>query len=128
MEVFSKKTTHATSLTFFIFRHPLIGNSAATFGGGVYFYTLVISSLCTGGKIIYENCKLYSNSVHVGGAAVYITTWDSTAAHLFKKCKFIQSNPHSIHYVSTGAVLIYEVDSVEFLAYSFEDSHSTDSI
>ena len=70
----------------------------------------------------------------MGGAAVYITTLKVPGymTHgipqlhiLFKTCKFIQSNPHSIHYASTGAVLIYEVNSVEFLGCSFEDSNST---
>ena len=111
-----------------------IGNSAVTFGGGVYFYSLATSSLCTGGNIIYESCKLYSNSAHVGGAAVYIITLKVPGYMLhgipqlhilFKTCKFIQSNPHSIHYAFTGAVLIYEVDSVEFLGCSFEDNNST---
>ena len=72
-----------------------IGNSAVKFGGGLYFYSLATSSLCSGGNVAFENCKFHSNSVHAGGAAVYITTlkvieyisgrvhttWHSTDAH-----------------------------------------------
>ena len=111
-----------------------IGNSAAKFGGGLYFYSLATSSLCSGGNIVFKNCKFHNNSVNVGGAAVYITTLKVPGyiqhgipqMHIaFKQCEFTQSNPHSVHYASTGAVFIYEVDSVEFLECSFEDNNST---
>ena len=72
-----------------------------------------------------ENCIFYNNSVFSpeGGAAAHITSYKVLQLQItFKQC---HSNPHSVHYASTGAVFIYEVDSVEFLECSFEDNNST---
>ena len=124
-------TTHQFPSNALTLSNSNIEDGVSYRGGGMFIKILQASS---GGNIIYENCKFYSNSAHVGGAAVYITTLKVPGymphgipqLHiLFKKCEFIQSNPHSIQYVSAGAVLIYEVDSVEFLGCSFEDNNST---
>ena len=114
-----------------------IGNSALKYGGGLYFNSITTSSaFCSGGNILFENCTFYNNSVfsREGGAAAHITTYKVPGyiqhgvpqLHTaFKWCNFSHSNLHSGHYASTGAVFIYEVDSVEFLECSFEDNNST---
>ena len=114
-----------------------IGNSALKYGGGLYFNSITTSSaFCSGGNIIFDNCTFYNNSVfsREGGAAAHITTYKVPGyiqhgvpqlQTAFKRCNFSHSNPHSVHYASTGAVFIYEVDSVEFLECIFEDNNST---
>ena len=114
-----------------------IGNSALKYGGGLYFNSITTSSaFCSSGNIIFDNCTFYNNSVfsREGGAAAHITTYKVPGyiqhgvpqlQTAFKRCNFSHSNPHSVHYASTGAVFIYEVDSVEFLECSFEDNNST---
>ena len=114
-----------------------VGNSALKYGGGLYFNSITTSgAFCSGGNIIFDNCTFYNNSVfsREGGAAAHITTYKVPGyiqhgvpqlQTAFKRCNFSHSNPHSVHYASTGAVFIYEVDSVEFLGCSFEDNNST---
>ena len=122
---------------FHISNSHFIGNSALKYGGGLYFNSITTSSaFCSAGNIIIENCTFYNNSVfsREGGAAAHITTYKVPGyiqhavpqMHIaFKQCEFTQSNSHSLHYASTGAVFIYEVDSVEFLECSFENNNST---
>ena len=85
-----------------------IRNSAFTFGGGVYFYSLATSSLCTGGNIIYMRTANFTATVHmwVGQQCTSQHSRSLGTCHMaFHSCTFYSKRVNLFNLIPTAFIM-----------------------